>query len=384
MDRNGKGLGEPVPDAGGAGTVFVRGKNVRRAARRGALFAALLGLANGLMTGSAAGLPFSWSAPVLVDPHSQLTEVTCPTTRFCIGVDRDGRIVTSRNPAGGRHSWSTPLSIDKNGLDGLPNALSCPSEKLCVGVDNSSNVITSTNPMGGKRAWSKPVEIDSQAWTTGVSCPSARLCVAVTAAAEGPASGGGVLVSTHPTGGRHAWSRRVHLDDTVLDKIDCPTTTLCIAADPLGFGVTSTHPGAARRAWGSLFAIDSFVTPLAPPANGEDAATDLTCASTSLCAEVDSHGNIVTSTNPAGGGMTWSAAVPVYARALEGVSCPSTGFCVAVGEGGYVVASSSPTGESIAWSEPAKIAPTTLTGISCPSTTLCVAIDSHGVVVGQA
>jgi len=384
MDWNRTTLGEPLPDAGNAGTVLVRRKSLRRAARRGALLAALLVAAGTLMTGSAAGLPLSWSAPVLVDRHGHLTEVTCPTVRFCIAVDRDGRIVTSRNPAGGRHSWSAPLSVDKNGLDGLPNALSCPSEKLCVGVDNSSDVVTSTNPMGGKRAWTAPVEIDSQAWTTGVSCPSARLCVAVTAAAVGPESGGGVLVSTHPTGGRRAWSRRVMLDGFVMDKIVCPSVTLCIAGDPLGFGAASTHPAGVRRAWSRLFLIDSFLASLLPPANGEDEATGLACASNSLCVEVDNFGNIATSTNPAGGTNAWGKAVRVYSGALEGVSCPSAEFCIAVGKGGYVVSSSTPTAPSGAWSAPVKIAPSTLTGISCPSTTLCVAIDSLGhIVVGH-
>jgi hypothetical protein len=257
---------------GGGSSAFRRAVVVSWAAVRcaGGLLV-VSALAGGLCTGSAAALPLSWSGPVLVDRRGHLTEVTCPTVRFCIAVDRDGRIVTSRNPAGGRRSWSAPLRVDKNGLDGLPNALSCPSEKLCVGVDNSSDVVTSTNPMGGKRAWTAPVEIDSQAWTTGVSCPSAG--VAVTAAAVGPESGGGVLVSTHPTGGRRAWSRRVVLDRLVMDKIVCPSVTLCIAADPLGFGASSTHPAGVRRAWSRLFLIDGFVALQLPSANGDDEAT---------------------------------------------------------------------------------------------------------------
>jgi hypothetical protein len=135
-----------------------------------------------------------------------------------------GELLVARQVDGvrgaGRRAWI------KNGLDGLPNALSCPSGRLCVGVDNNSEVVISTNPAGSKRAWSTPVNIDSNAWTTGISCPSARLCVAVDAGL----SGGAVLVSTNPTRGRGVWSR-VPVDRIVLDKVACLSTTLCVAGD---------------------------------------------------------------------------------------------------------------------------------------------------------
>jgi hypothetical protein len=136
------------------------------------------------------------------------------------------------------------VSVDKNGLDGLPNAVSCPSQRLCVGVDNSSDVVTCTNPTGGKRAWSSPIKIDRVAWTKGVSCPSAKRCVAVDAALTGD----GVLISTRPTGGRGAWSRPIPVDGIVLDKVACSSPTFCIGGDPLGYGVASRHPSGSRRA----------------------------------------------------------------------------------------------------------------------------------------
>ena len=329
--------------------------------RRAGLLFVVLALAFQVGTGAIA---LSWSPPVLVDRHGHLTEVTCPSTRLCIAIDQAGRVVTSRNPTGGRRARSRPTSVDKNGLDGLPNALSCPSERLCVGVDNNSEVVISTNPAGGKRAWSTRVNIDSNAWTTGISCPSARLCVAVDAGL----SGGAVLVSTNPRRGRGVWSRRVPVDGIVLDKVACPSTTLCVASDPLGYGVVSRHPAGSRRAWSSLFPLDPFAASTPPPPADSEA-------------EVDANGNIVTSTNPAVGSKAWRAAVHMYPGPLHGVSCPSSRLCVAVGDGGSIVTSTAPTAPYATWTAPRKIAPSSLTGIACPSTRLCVAIDARGEII---
>jgi hypothetical protein len=65
----------------------------------------------------------------------------------------------------------------------------------------------------------------------------------------------------------------------------------------------------------------------------------VSCASTSLCAAVDSAGNILISTNPTGGVATWSSADHLD-DALLSISCTAGPLCVAGGRAGEIVAGS--------------------------------------------
>ena len=54
---------------------------------------------------------------------------------------------------------------------------------------------------------------------------------------------------------------------------------------------------------------------------------------------MDASGNVVTSSNPAGGATAWTltnAGVDAF-NYVSGVSCPSSGLCVAVDRSGNVV-----------------------------------------------
>jgi len=90
-------------------------------------------------------------------------------------------------------------------------------------------------------------------------------------------------------------------------------------------------------------------------------------------------GSIVTSTNPAGGAVTWSVTTVGAAGALTGVSCPTESFCVVVDfSTGSVFASTDPTGGATTWT-PTKVAQANaLNAVSCPTVSFCVAVDSFG------
>jgi hypothetical protein len=121
----------------------------------------------------------------------------------------------------------------------------------------------------------------------------------------------------------------------------------------------------------------------------------LSCPSTSLCVAADASGNVVTSTDPAGGASTWkvshidnNACAPgtcTYEScgggtcSLRAISCPSASFCAAVDSAGFVFTTSDPALGAGGWSVGDRISTSAaLTAISCASEALCVAVDLEG------
>jgi hypothetical protein len=121
----------------------------------------------------------------------------------------------------------------------------------------------------------------------------------------------------------------------------------------------------------------------------------ISCPSVSLCAAVDASGNVVTSTDPAGGAGTWTVAhvdgntescgsssvtcqVP-----FRGISCASVSWCVAWDEAGYLFTSTAPALGAVGWHETAAVAPTgyLFDAYSCASASMCVAVGYSGEVL---
>jgi hypothetical protein len=312
--------------------------------------------------------PLTWSAPTLVDQAPSgagdaIQNVSCPSSSLCVGIDENGRVVTSTNPGGGAGTWSTPVTI---GSGNSLSHISCPTTSLCVGV-TAGAVVTSTDPTGGAAAWSAPVTVDGGSTLYAISCVSTSLCVAVDGS-------GNVVTSTNPTGGAGAWSAPVNVDGTnYFNVVSCPSASLCVAFDDSGKVVTSTNPTGGAAAWNAPVTVDSTGT-----------IDDVSCPSTSLCVAFDNHGNVLTSTNPAGGAGAWSALVNVESTtaqlAFAQISCPSSSLCVVVDGAGNVLTSTDPTGGAGAWSAPVNVDGTSnyLQYLSCPSTSLCVAFDIVG------
>ncbi len=101
----------------------------------------------------------------------------------------------------------------------------------------------------------------------------------------------------------------------------------------------------------------------------------ISCPSAHFCAASDAIGNVVTSSNPAGGSAAWSGATPVatnfYFRPLV-LSCPAAGFCAARFQRTIYTSTSPGSGHPV-WRR-SFIAPQTIGTMVCPSLKLCVAV----------
>jgi hypothetical protein len=88
--------------------------------------------------------------------------MACPSVRLCVAFDSAGNVITSTDPAGGANAWTVAHvdttdpacgSHESSTCPGAIMALACPSASLCVGVDSNGYILTSTDPAGGPAAW---------------------------------------------------------------------------------------------------------------------------------------------------------------------------------------------------------------------------------------
>jgi hypothetical protein len=250
--------------------------------------------------------------------------VSCPSVSFCVAIASSnsgvGRAIVSTAPAAGSRAWH----IERVGVTVDPTAISCPSESLCVGVEGDGNVLTSSDPAGGAGTW-QVAHVDSarspigKASLDAVSCPSVSFCVATDDA-------GNILTSTNPTGGASAW-KLVRFENLAGGgAVSCPSVSLCVAADG-GVILTSTNPTGGSSAWTKTGVVAGALTPT------------ISCPSESLCVANNSafDGRLVTSTLPTGGAATWRQALVDGLNMLNVISCPSASFCAVVDDDGNVL-----------------------------------------------
>lgn len=296
-----------------------------------------------------------------------------------MAVDRAGRVLWSKDPAGGPRTW---LASDVDGGNEL-TAVACPSTGLCVAVDGAGNAVTSQNPTGGQAAWtvakidSSPVQANTD--TTGavllrgVSCPTTGLCVAVDGA-------GNALASTDPTGGAAAWTvtqadtdRRYGCSGAGLTcqpplvSVSCPSAALCAAVDFSGNLLTTQNPTAAAP-WTST------------PTDGNQLSSlwGISCPVAGFCATVDGTGRRAITFNPA---LPTAQHARVLPDALYGIWCQSPSLCLASAQtpGGLsgLLGSYDPAAPASTWSLSSLGA---INAVACPSASLCVAGDDQGDV----
>jgi hypothetical protein len=306
-----------------------------------------------------ADTPFAWSAPTLInEAETPLNGVSCISSSFCVAVDSTGQVLTSTTP-------SEPLPWPPTHVDGNNSllAVSCHSTAFCVAVDDAGNVLTSVEPTVKPPTWTSR-NVDLSGPISGVSCPSSALCVAVD-------HGGGVLTTTDPAE-PSTWASPVKIDRNprtqsgynVIWGVSCPSESLCVAVDSVGNVLTSTNPAGAPAKW-TVRSVDG------------DAIFAVSCASESLCVAVDAGGNILTSTNASEQSPTWTIAYHVDTHTLNSVSCVLPSTCVAVDSAGDVVSSTDPAGGASAWTV-TNVSQQQLYGVSCVSLSFCVAVDEAG------
>ena len=321
---------------------------------------------------------FAWtsSAPFT---NIYLRGISCPTTSLCVTVSGQ-TIYTSASPNDNLQTWSSidlPITFDLNDV-------SCASANLCVAVGMSSTIFVSTNPTGGPSAW-VPTTVQwiglfagsPSNYIFGVSCPSTTLCILVGNAPE-------IVVSTNPTGGTQSWTAKVlqnppygFINYAFMQAISCPTTSLCVIMGDAGYIYVSSDPGGG----GSTFSTEN-IDPNEIFVNGtwSDHLTGISCASPDLCAVVENGGNIIVSTNPTGGAGAWTI-TPISNGVLETVVCPTNSECIAIGTQAYV--STNPAGGPSAWSgEPIADPNRNHSSIACVSQNQCIAVGAD-ILVGN-
>jgi hypothetical protein len=264
-----------------------------------------------------------------------------------------------------------PANVDTAPID----SVSCPSLGLCVAVDRAGDVLWSTNPTGGARAWfAAPVDGGNE--LTSVSCPATTLCVAVDGA-------GDVVTSQDPTGGGGAWAvskidssatanNTDNAGSVLLRGVSCPSTSLCVAVDAAGNVLASTNPAGGSTAWtithadtNRSYGCGGGGLTCQPPLVG------VSCPSTALCAAVDFSGNVLTTNTPTAPGAWASVSThPGGLGSLWGISCPAVGFCATVDGAGGQAITFNPGAPGLRVS---RSLPGNAYGIWCQSASLCQA-----------
>ncbi len=166
-----------------------------------------------------------------------------------------------------------------------------------------------------------------------------------------------------------------------VNSTGTPTTTLCVAADQMGYLEVSTTPTGFASSWASL-AVDTG-----------HAIDAVSCPSISLCLAVDNAGTVLGSSNPTVASSWGSVAGGQFAgQVLTSVACATVSLCFVGSQSGNVyVANGNPlssTGSVGGWSaarvtgvedEPVVAdAGKTIESISCAASAECAAVDSSG------
>jgi hypothetical protein len=345
-------------------------------------------------------------------PHADLTSArtvaaACTSKDVCVITDDVGDVIASRNPAVAHPRWRASVVSDAGG------SVSCPSPSFCLSI-GAMGVATSHNPTGGRTAWSTtrwPSELKNG---PGLACASARLCI-------GAGPGNEVLTSTAPAGGGPTFTlTQLNQGETALTAIVCPSAGVCLADGADGRLLRSNLPAGGPRAWGPIASnVDTPIgglscssstfcagvaghvvtgVPTLPTVTwteGPVAQVAVSCASQAFCAAIDTHGDVLTTTDPGGGVAAWTTTqLPTsvsngghgeqHQTPLIAIACPTASFCAALDGDGNYWASSNPGAGASAWTEarlpPAQAVPLGAAQLDCPTASLCVAVTTTHVL----
>lgn len=343
-------------------------------------------------------------------PSGDLLDVTCRTTKSCIGVGANMRTDQPLVETWNGKSWKAADLAIPSGQSATLNWLSCPAQKSCVAVGDMS-------PLGGDietvvplveswngRSWRRmqvPVPANGYGYELGgVACASAKSCVI---------DGGYTLkanrrvVSLIDVLSNGRWTRYSPPGlagsgfASALDGMACLSATDCVAVGSYGNATTpSGEPANAAVAelWNGKRWSESKVP--APAGSVGAWLYGVSCLRSKTCVAVGGkrlrNGKIeplVENLNLAK--RSWRAAAPLAAGggpALFDVSCVSAQSCVAVGSGDLTSAKTSPFALAFngkRWKYAALPSPlgggknaSSSNSVACLSATWCVASGNEG------
>jgi len=108
--------------------------------------------------------------------------MSCPTASVCVAADAQGGTVAVSTD--GAKRWKFTYVEAKSAMNGsltpAVNDVSCPTRRFCAGVDNVGNVITTRDPSGAAKAWHR-ARPDGGHNLSAISCASASFCAVLEA-----------------------------------------------------------------------------------------------------------------------------------------------------------------------------------------------------------
>jgi hypothetical protein len=299
--------------------------------------------------------------------------LTCPSANLCAtgGSDtaRTDRVFTTSDPTGSSRWTETVLPGSANGGVGM----SCSSASQCLAFDTHGALFSSAAPAGGGSWQAGQVGVGVP---TNVRCFDSGGCVAVSKAA-------GVFTAPDATG---PWSAGAINGWSPVSAVDCLTGSTCLATDAAGNVLHAAGLAAGVPTW-------SVVRPA-----GAGGFGSLACLGIRLCIAGARHGSLWLSRQPTGSATTWkrqrlaglgresgsSSMTGAAGVTVTGIACPSLRLCVAIDDSGDVIATTNPAGGPRSWKVLLRLpsqgtrggqVPEALTYVTCPSTHLCMAGD---------
>ncbi len=205
---------------------------------------------------------------------------------------------------------------------------------------------------------------------------AASVAVALTAGSAGAARAAAASAATTAPPPL-TWSSPVPLEQAPyqqaneLASISCPSARFCITetALPGTVGVlTSTDPAGGPLAWSApRVAFKQYIGSLSGP---------LDCPTSDFCAQLTDHG-IYASTAPASGRL-WSRSTAD--NSLFELSCPSSRLCVGAAGHGFLT-STDPGARHASWHSAAKYGVGLIEEVSCPAAWFCAAVTTDGYLL---
>jgi len=302
----------------------------------------------------------TWSTPQTIDATTSLTAVSCPTATFCVATDALGNYVMMNG-----ETWGQPTSFA--GLNSpVMQSVSCASSSFCLAVGETAN-FSPIDYYFYNGVWSADTVVFSPSDTSpfnSVSCTSTLVCLATDL-------GGGVMTFTFSASPTPTLSHspsptpiNPSVKGFVGQSIACVAATSCVVGSKTN--QISVFNGTS---W-------STSTDFMTGANG----VQVSCAQTT-CVANDSLGQGISAVAPF---TSWSRTGQLNMLSqIEGLSCfavAASAGCQAVDNDGFSIAialdaSGVPTYTPAAtFFDP----PHTLTSVSCASASYCIASDAAG------
>ncbi|MGA9875624.1 MAG: hypothetical protein WBQ21_07435 [Solirubrobacteraceae bacterium] len=215
----------------------------------------------------ATSLGGSWSEAY--SPTRGVDAISCPSASFCVdGQDGSGSFRYSTNPPS--TSW-----IGQNQGSAAMKSVTCLSSSFCAIADSKGDVHVATSTTQIKSSSWKETDVDGTTSLNGIACTSTSSCIAVDGVGDilnlAIESSGAATASKHDIDGSNSFS-----------GVSCWAST-CVAADSAGNVFVSENSG---ETWVKQYSLSEDLT-------------SISCASASLCATVDTTGE-VTALAPSG------------------------------------------------------------------------------------